>query len=224
MLARVSVSLDQVRARIAEAAARAGRNAEAVRLVVVTKGQSPAAVRHLYDQGQRDFGENRAQELATKVGELPPDIEWHFVGPLQTNKVRLVRPAVKLLHSLDRRDLVPAWVKGPGVPPPALVQVRIGGEQQKHGVDPSEAVVLCERAVEAGIQVAGLMTIPPLVVEASLARPFFEQLATISEEVRRRLPQARELSMGMTDDFEIAIEAGATIVRIGRAIFAGLPN
>lgn len=224
MLVRASVSLDQVRARIAAAADRSGRQVETVRLVVVSKGQSPAAIRRLYEVGQRDFGENRAQELAAKVGELPSDIVWHFVGPLQTNKVRVVRPAVQLLHSLDRPDLVGAWVKGPGAPPPVLVQVRIGGEASKQGVEPAEALGLCELAVEAGIEVAGLMTIPPPVADASQARSFFEQLASISAEVRRRVPRADELSMGMTDDFEVAVEAGATIVRIGRAIFEELPN
>ena len=113
------MSLEAVRTRIAEAAMRAGRQPESVRLVVVSKGQSPEAIQELYEQGQRDFGENRAQELSGKVGQLPSDIRWHFVGPLQTNKVRMVRPAVDLLHSLDRIDLVEPWVKGPGSPPPA---------------------------------------------------------------------------------------------------------
>ena len=118
---------------------------------MVSKGQSPEAIQELYEQGQRDFGENRAQELSGKVGQLPSDIRWHFVGPLQTNKVRMVRPAVDLLHSLDRIDLVEPWVKGPGSPPPAIIQVKIGGEAQKHGVEPAGAGHLCERAIAAGI-------------------------------------------------------------------------
>jgi len=218
------VSLQSVRARIGAAAQRAGRSSDSVRLVVVSKGQTPAAIRNVYDQGQRDFGENRAQELAGKVDQLPGDIIWHFVGPLQTNKVRIVRPAVALLHSLDREDLIPAWVKGSGTPPPALIQVRIGGEVQKHGVNPEEALALCERAGAAGIEVAGLMTIPPPVGRPEEARHFFEELVAVSQRVQDTIPTARELSMGMTDDFEVAIEAGATIVRIGRAIFAELPN
>lgn len=218
------MSLQTVRARIAAAAERAGRSRDSVRLVVVSKGQTPTTIRNLYDQGQRDFGENRAQELAVKVDQLPSDIVWHFVGPLQTNKVRIVRPAVALLHSLDREDLIPAWVKGSGAPPPVLIQVRIGAEAQKQGVNPEDALGLCERACAAGIDVAGLMTIPPLVVAAEEARPFFEELVAVSHEVQQKLPTAREISMGMTDDFEVAVEAGATIVRIGRAIFAELPN
>lgn len=218
------MSLESVKERIAGAAERAGRRPDSVRLVVVTKGQTPTAIRGLYDQGQREFGENRAQELAAKVEQLPGDIVWHFVGPLQTNKVRLVRPVVTLLHSLDREDLIPAWVKGPGSPPPALVQVRIGGEAQKHGVDPEKAIGLCEQAQAAGIEVAGVMTIPPLVGRPEAARPFFDQLVAVSKAVGKRMPGAQEISMGMTDDFEVAIETGATIVRIGRAIFAELPN
>ncbi|HJU51404.1 MAG TPA: YggS family pyridoxal phosphate-dependent enzyme [Acidimicrobiia bacterium] len=218
------MSLEAVKERIARAAERAGRNLDSVRLVVVSKGQTPSAIKRLYDRGQREFGENRAQELAAKVDQLPSDIIWHFVGPLQTNKVRLVRPIVTLLHSLDRADLIPAWVKGPGSPPAALIQVRIGGETQKHGVDPEGAMRLCEQAQAAGIEVAGVMTIPPVVDHPEEARPFFDQLVAVSEQLAKSMPQAREISMGMTDDFEVAIEAGATIVRIGRAIFAELPN
>ncbi|MGH8957545.1 MAG: YggS family pyridoxal phosphate-dependent enzyme [Acidimicrobiia bacterium] len=218
------MSLESVKERIARASERGGRRPDSIRLVVVSKGQTPDAIRKLYDQGHRDFGENRAQELAAKVDQLPADIVWHFVGPLQTNKVRMVRPAVRLLHSLDREDLIPAWVKGPGAPPPALVQVRIGGEAQKHGVDPEGALTLGERARAAGIDVVGLMTIPPVPERPEAARLFFDQLVSVSREVRETIPTAREISMGMTDDFEVAIEAGATIVRIGRAIFAELPN
>ena len=218
------MSLEAVRTRIAEAAMRAGRQPESVQLVVVSKGQSPEAIQELYEQGQRDFGENRAQELSAKVSQLPSDIRWHFVGPLQTNKVRMVRPAADLLHSLDRIDLVEPWVKGPGSPPPALIQVKIGGEAQKHGVEPAGAGHLCERAIAAGIEVIGLMTIPPLVADPQQARPYFDELVAISSELQRPFPAVRELSMGMTDDFEVAIAAGATIVRIGRAIFGALPN
>ena len=218
------MSLDSVKGRIARAAERAGRKPESIRLVVVSKGQRPAVIRDLYEQGHRDFGENRAQELAAKVDQLPSDIVWHFVGPLQTNKVRMVRPAVDLLHSLDREAVIPAWVKGPGSPPPVLIQVRIGGEAQKHGVEPEGALQLCEQVQAAGIEVAGLMTIPPPVERPEQARPFFEQLVSVSDALQKSMPAARETSMGMTDDFEVAIEAGATIVRIGRAIFAELPN
>jgi len=216
--------LDSVRARIARAAESVGRPPESVTLVVVTKERPVEEIGALYSQGQKHFGENRAQELAAKVDRLPSDITWHFIGPLQTNKVRIVRPIVGMLHSLDRPELGPAWVKGPGSPPPVLVQVRIGGEVQKHGVDPGQAVGLCLKARALGIEVKGLMAIPPQVAAPEEAAPYFRQLAEIGAEVTQLIPDASELSMGMTDDFEVAVAAGATIVRVGRAIFGPVPN
>jgi len=216
--------LDHARSRIAAAARAAGRSPEAVRLVVVTKGQSVEVVNTLYQQGQRDFAENRAQELAAKVGLLPADITWHFVGPLQTNKVRLVRPVASLLHSLDRLELAAAWVKGPGTPPPALVQVRLGGETTKQGVEPAEALTFARQASDLGIEIAGLMTIPPPLDDPEVARSHFRQLALLGTELMDVLPAASALSMGMSDDYELAIAAGATIVRVGRAIFGPVPN
>jgi len=191
-----------------------------VTLVIVTKGQSVATIRALYERGEREFGENRAQELAVKVDRLPPDIRWHFVGPLQSNKVRIVRPNVSLLHSLDRPELGPAWVKGPGLAPPALLQVNIGGEPQKHGVDPTEVVRVSGELIAIGVDLVGLMAIPPLVAPAEASRPFFRELKRLGQQLRDVDPGASALSMGMTDDFEVAIEEGATLVRVGRAIFS----
>lgn len=218
------MSLVQVRERIASAAESAGRAPEEVTLVVVSKERSVVEIAGLYEQGHRHFGENRAQELAAKVGELPNDITWHFVGPLQTNKVRIVRPIVRWLHSLDREELLAAWVKGPGKPPSVLIQVRIGGEVSKHGVDPEAAVAFGLRATAVGIEVKGVMAIPPPVAESSEAAPSFRQLAAIGADLARSIPGATEVSMGMSDDFETAIVAGATIVRVGRAIFEPVPN
>jgi pyridoxal phosphate enzyme (YggS family) len=218
------MSLESVKERIALAAQAAGRAPDSVTLVVVTKERTKEQIEQLYRLGHRHFGENRAQELAAKVGQLPDDIVWHFIGPLQTNKVRIVRPIVRLLHSLDRDDLIPAWVKGPGSPPGALIQVRIGGEESKHGVEPTDAVSFAEKAALAGIDVQGVMAIPPAVSEPRLATPFFLELATIGADLARVLPGATELSMGMSDDFEAAVAAGATIVRVGRAIFEPVPN
>lgn len=218
------MSLVQVRERIVSAAESVGRAPEEVTLVVVSKARSVDEIAELYEQGHRHFGENRAQELAAKVDELPNDITWHFVGPLQTNKVRIVRPIVRWLHSLDREELLAAWVKGPAKPPPALIQVRIGGEVTKHGVDPESAVAFGLRATAVGIEVKGVMAIPPAVAESSEAAPSFRQLAAIGADLARSIPGATEVSMGMSDDFEIAVVAGATIVRVGRAIFEPVPN
>lgn len=213
------MSLGSVLERVANAAARSGRNQDEIRVVVVSKGRSVEEILSLYAVGHRHFGENRAQELAAKVGLVPDDVQWHFVGPLQTNKVRLVRSATALLHSLDRVDLARAWIKGPGLPPRALLQVNIGREPQKQGVDPEETADVFSYLMDLGVPLDGVMAIPPFASDPEDARPFFNALARLSERVRHFRPQATEISMGMTDDFEVAIEEGATFIRVGRAIF-----
>jgi PLP dependent protein len=205
--------------RVAAAAERAGRCLDDITVMVVSKGHSNEDIRRIYDLGQRDFGENRAQELAAKTVDLPDDIRWHFIGPLQSNKVRIVRPVACLLHSFDRDDLGRAWLKGPGVAPPVLLQVNVGREPQKHGFDPADVMAACGRAVALGLDVRGLMAIPPLVDRADEARPFFRLLRELRDEAASHHPAVRQLSMGMTDDFEVAVEEGATIIRPGRAIF-----
>lgn len=214
------MSLESVRKRINAAAARAGRPSDEITLVIVSKGQSVETIKTLHDQGERDFGENRAQELASKVDLLPTDIRWHFVGPLQSNKVRIVRPIVALLHSLDRSELGPAWIKGPGLAPPALLQVNIGGEPQKHGVNPDDAIRIFGDLIELGVDLQGLMAIPPAVEQAEAARTHFAAMRRLATLVASNYPGRDSLSMGMTDDFEVAVEEGATFVRVGRAIFS----
>ena len=205
--------------RIAAAAKRVGRDPADVTLVVVGKGQPVSALRALYDEGHRDFGENRAQELVAKVEQLPADVRWHFIGPLQSNKVRLVRPVVRLLHSFDRLDLASAWVKGPGLPPPVLVQVNIGDEPQKHGVRPEATREVVAELEAKGVPVRGLMAIPPLVDDPEESRVHYRRMASLLVELQQAHPFLKELSMGMTDDFEVAVEEGATFLRVGRAIF-----
>ncbi len=187
-----------------------------VTLVAVTKGRSLEAIRDLYDAGHRDFGENRAQELAAKAPELPSDIRWHFVGPLQRNKVSVIRPLVTLLHSLDRTQLAAAWVRDGAHAPPALLEVNLGEEPQKHGFSPDEAGAGADEIVEMGVDLRGVMSIPPAGLHPGA---FFEQLVGLRDELRRKHPQVVEVSAGMTDDFEEAIRAGATTIRVGRAIF-----
>ncbi len=190
-----------------------------VTVVAVTKNQPLERVLEVYQLGHRDFGENRAQDLAKKAAELPGDIRWHFIGPLQTNKVRSVRPLVTLLHSLDRESLALAWLKGNGLPPPVLVQVNIGDEPQKSGVGEDQVVSLVDTAVELGLDVRGLMAIPPIPESPENSRHHFRRLRIVGEKVRERHPGVTELSMGMTDDFTVAIEEGASMIRVGRAIF-----
>jgi pyridoxal phosphate enzyme (YggS family) len=211
--------LSEITERAAAAAARAGRDPGEVTVVAVSKIASDEQVLALHAEGHRDFGENRAAELAERAPRLPGDIRWHFIGRLQGNKVRRVRPVTHLLHSMDRPDLVGYWAKGPGPPPPALLQVNVAGEDRKAGVPPEEAAAVLERAAGLGMEVRGLMTIAPLAADAEEARPVFRALAGLREHLAERWPGLTELSMGMTDDFEVAVEEGATLLRVGRAIF-----
>lgn len=213
------LNLDATMERVASAAARVGRSQEGITVVAVGKTFEPAVLKTAYEAGHRDFGENRAQELARKAPTLPDDVSWHFIGPLQRNKVRLVRPTGALLHSLDRVSLAESWLKGPGRPPAALVEVNIGEEQQKAGIHPDQAVDMVGTFVELGVEVRGIMAIPPRVESPEEARPFFAAMARLGADIQAFYPEVQHLSMGMSDDFEVAIEEGATIVRIGRAIF-----
>jgi PLP dependent protein len=215
----MAAGLTRVRERVAAAAERSGRDPHDIVIVGVSKYAHDDAVRSAYEAGLRDFAENRAAELADRSGLLPGDARWHFVGRLQTNKVRLVRPVAHLLHSLDRPGLCAAWVKGPGAPPPVLVQVNVSGEPQKAGVAPEGAAALVETAASMGIPVVGLMTMAPLHPDPEASRPVFAELAVLRDRLRRHHAGVVELSMGMTDDFEVAVEEGATILRVGRAIF-----
>jgi PLP dependent protein len=215
----VADRLAAVRRRLAQAASRAGRAPDEITLVAVSKGHGVEAVRAAYDAGQRDFGENRAAELAAKAPLLPGDIRWHFIGTLQRRKVPLARPHTTLLHSLDRLSLVAAWSRGDGRAPPALVQVNVAGESQKHGVAPGDIPALLASAAAAGITCRGLMLIPPQPEQPEQSRPWFSQLAELRARLLPTWPFLTELSMGMTDDFEVAVSEGATLIRVGRAIF-----
>lgn len=210
--------LNEVQRRIGAAARAAGRSVDEVRLVAISKGRTVDEIMAVYEQGHREFGENRAHELAEKAPQLPDDIVWHFVGTLQRRQAKLARPYTTLLHSLDRPALVDTWAREPHAPP-ALVQVNLAEEPQKHGARVGEVEPLLERAARVGLACIGLMLIPPLPERAEDSRPWFRELARLRDDLSERWPALRELSMGMTDDFEVAVEEGATLVRVGRAIF-----
>jgi pyridoxal phosphate enzyme (YggS family) len=205
--------LREVRARIAHAARNAGRAPDDVRLVAVSKEHPPAAVAQALDAGQVDFGENRAQELLAKAELLDAHVPrpcWHFVGRLQRNKVRLVAPHVVWWHSIDRAELGTELARfAPGAR--VLVQVNVAGEPQKGGCAPADVDALVDRLRADRLEVCGLMTVPP---EHADPRPHFAALRSLGERLG-----LRELSMGMTADFEVAIGEGATIVRVGSAVF-----
>lgn len=213
------MSYEDVRERMASAAGRAGRDESSIRLVAVSKAKSVSDIEEVYSLGHRDFGENRAQEMAEKAARLPGDIRWHFVGGLQTNKARLIRPITHLLHSMDRNSLAAAWAKGSGLPPPVLLQVNTGQEIQKSGAAPAEAGRILDEVAGLGIEVLGLMAIPPLSEDPEAQRPQFAMLRDLRDRLSVAHPSLTELSMGMTDDFEVAIEEGSTVIRVGRAIF-----
>lgn len=213
--------LDQVRARIEAALRASGRPPGAVRLIAVSKNHPASAVREAYQAGQRDFGENYAQELVAKARELADltDLRWHFIGHLQSNKAKVVVPFVCMVHTVDSISLARELAKRatPGSKLSVLVEVNVAGEPQKHGVSTSQLreMLDCIRS-EPALQLSGLMTIPPAAPDE--ARAAFVALAELSRTVGAP-SELSELSMGMSDDLELAIAAGSTMVRVGTAIF-----
>ncbi len=206
----VADRLAEVRRRVADAARRSGRNPSAVRIVVVTKGVPPPVMQAALDAGATDLGENRAQELLAKASELAARPTWHFIGRLQRNKVAALAPLVDLWQSVDRIELgraIAGRVPGAAV----LAEVNVAEDPAKAGVAPAAAAALVDGLRSEGLAVGGLMTIPAAGRDP---RPAFAALAALAD----RLGLA-EVSMGMSDDFETAVEEGATIVRVGRAIF-----
>jgi pyridoxal phosphate enzyme (YggS family) len=194
-----------------------------VTLVAVAKTFSADRVREALASGAQAIGENRAQELKEKAAALGTDIDWHFIGHLQTNKVRHVVGVATLIHSVDRFGLAEAIARRArslDLIQDVLIEVNIAGEAAKGGVEPPATPVLAEEiAALDGVQVTGVMAMPPATEDPEASRPYFRQLRAIGAEVAARVPGATALSMGMTRDFEVAIEEGATLVRVGRAIF-----
>lgn len=217
------MSWERIRERIAAAALRAGRKPEEITLLVVTKGQPVEKIQALFEKGQRLFGENRVQELLAKKPRLPQEIEWHLIGPLQTNKVKAILPHIRLLHSLDRESLLRELVKRATGPVSCLIEVKIAQEATKHGVAPEGLFPLVEAALaEPAIRLEGLMGIASLTEDPAQVRREFRRLYQLFMELGGRYPEAplTTLSMGMSGDFEIAVEEGSTLVRVGSAVFA----
>jgi PLP dependent protein len=224
---RVLANLKEVRDRIASAAQRSGRTADAVRLVAVTKTVGEDLIRVLVGAGQRDLGENRAQQLrdrARALRDLP--IAWHMIGRLQRKNVKYVVPVATMIHSVDSPDLAEEIGKRArlAVAGTATCLLEINsGEEQKGGAAHDDAARLASAiAATAGINLVGLMTMAPLVEDAETVRPVFARLRELMARLNREADLPRpltELSMGMTQDYEVAVEEGATIVRIGTALF-----
>lgn len=217
-------NLEAVHARIAAACARAGRAPDAVRLLAVSKTYGPDAVRAAAAAGQRWFGENRVQEAAAKIPECPGNLAWHLIGHLQSNKAALAARLFDWVHSVDSAKLLETLDRHAaeaGRTLRALVQVNVSGERSKSGLAPAavpDVLALAPRL--RNVQIAGLMTIPPLAADPETARPFFRKLRKLRGEWAAATGlDLAELSMGMTHDLEVAIEEGATVVRVGTGIF-----
>ena len=223
----IASNLADIRARITSAAQSAGRDPTSVRLIAVSKTFPIEAVREAYAAGQREFGENRVQEGLQKIdGSADLSIRWHLLGHLQTNKARKAASAFAMIQSVDSVELLHKLDRGAadeGRGPELLIQVDLAGEATKFGAPPAEVPRLFEAAAACrAARVVGLMTLPPLPDTPEDARRWFRQLRELRDGwLASGVPAAllRELSMGMSGDFEVAIQEGATIVRVGTAIF-----
>lgn len=217
----VALSVERVRGTIDEAATGAGRDPSGVTLIAVSKGFAAAAIKRAVAAGQQDFGENRVQDLAGKSAELGPGIAWHFVGRLQRNKVRQVLNTAAVIHSVDRLELGAEINRRAVRPVRVLLEVNVTGEPQKGGVEPEELPRLVESLLQMpNLEVIGLMTMARKAGDSELARPYFRELARLRDElVQGYSAMIHHLSMGMSQDYRVAVQEGATMVRVGEAIF-----
>ena len=224
-------NLEEVRGRIAAACQRVGRDPQDVRLVAVTKSVSVALIRELIELGQTDLGENRPQQLASRAAALPRPVTWHFIGHLQRNKVEMTLPIAHWIHSVDSLrllDSLAAQAKKSGIIPRVLLEVNVSGEASKGGFSPDElASAWDDIAGREFLSISGLMTMAPLAEDAESVRPVFRSLREFRDRLNERSSRGEsltELSMGMSGDFEVAVEEGATMVRIGSRLFEGLSD
>jgi pyridoxal phosphate enzyme (YggS family) len=226
----VAVRLTAVRRRIVAAAGSAGRDPSSVRLVAVSKTFPIEAVREAYAEGQRDFGENRVQEALRKIDASRdlPGLRWHLIGHLQTNKARKASPAFAVIQSVDSLELLGKLdeaAEAAGTAPELLIQVDLAREATKFGIPEAEVPRLFDRATACrAVRVVGLMTLPPASATPEDARPWFRRLRELRDQwLDAGVPgqMLRQLSMGMSGDLEIAVQEGATLVRVGTAIFGG---
>ena len=226
----IAENLARVRERIQEAARRSGRDPERVRLVAVSKTVDPERARQAVEAGAKILGENYVQEAQKKIEVLGHEISWHFIGHLQMNKAKVAVHLFDLIHAVDSINLaqeLDRQAKLQGKVLPVLLQINIGGEATKFGAQEKEILLLAEKlSAMAGIEVKGLMTMPPFFEDPEASRPYFVELRKLGERLaQQKIPRisTEELSMGMSNDFEVAVEEGATLVRVGTAIFGPRP-
>lgn len=220
-MSTLRANLIALQERIGSVCARIGRDPNAIRLVAVSKGIPTERIREAYDCGLRAFGENYWQEAREKISLLPSDIEWHFIGHLQTNKVKHVVGRFHLLHVVDRVSLmqeIQRVASNRGIIQPVLIEVRLSDEATRAGVPPDETLALAEAVLQQpNLSLQGLMGIAPLTDDEPRIRQAFRTLRQLFEQLPE--PNRRWLSMGMSHDFEIAIEEGSNMLRIGTALF-----
>jgi pyridoxal phosphate enzyme (YggS family) len=228
----IAANIVSVRTVIAEAAQRVGRSPDDVHLVAVSKTKPLEVVKIAYNLGMRDFGENRVQEALEKQAQFAaPDLCWHMIGHVQTNKAQKIAGSFSYIHSIDSLHVAQALQRALEKKQQAdnvatrqaiFLQINVSGEASKEGMAPEETLGLARQIMALSLlDVRGLMTVAPLVDDAEQVRPVFRALRNLRDRLRQDLPDGKweHLSMGMTDDYHVAIEEGATIVRVGRAIF-----
>ena len=219
-------NLKTVEEHVQEACKRAGRSREEVTLIAVSKTKPLEMLQEIYGEGVRDFGENKVQELCDKMEQLPPDIRWHMIGHLQRNKVKYIVGKVALIHSVDTYRLaeeINIQAKKRGIIVPILVEVNIASEETKFGTTAEDAMLLVEEISKLeNVRIKGLMTIAPFVENPEDNRLYFRKIKQLSVDITNKNidnVSMEILSMGMTGDYEVAIEEGATMVRVGTGIF-----
>jgi len=244
MKRKLSDNYKRIRDRIQAACQRSGRDPQNVRLVAVTKMVEVDIIRAAIELGMLDFGERRVPDLIKRAGMInehlsrrrtldpetcPPNPRWHMIGHVQRNKVRPLVPWVDMIHSLDSLRLaeeISEEALKAGRVIPCLIEINVSGEKSKYGIAVGASSYLAEQIVDMpGLSIVGLMTMAPLVEDPEEARPYFRRLREIFEDMKGEgavKPEFRELSMGMTNDFEVAIEEGATMIRVGTGLFEGL--
>ncbi|MCR5452737.1 MAG: YggS family pyridoxal phosphate-dependent enzyme [Lachnospiraceae bacterium] len=224
----VKENYEEIEKRVCAACERAGRDRSEVTLIAVSKTKPLEALKEAYEAGAREFGENKVQELMDKIPELPEDIKWHMIGHLQRNKVKYLAryKNIEMIHSVDSYRLaeeINIHGKKSGRVFPILIEVNAAGEESKFGVAPEETLQLCEEISKLdAVSIKGLMTIAPFVADPQQNRPVFKRMKQLSVDIAAQNIDNVSmdiLSMGMSNDFEVAIEEGATHVRVGTSIF-----
>ncbi len=222
---RIKENVERILERIEKACSRVGRDPKEVKLLAATKTRTPEEIREAYHAGIRLFGENRVQEAKEKIPKLQDiSAEWHMIGHLQTNKAKHAIKLFDVIETIDRESIIielEKRLKKENRKLPVLIEVKVSPEESKHGVEPQKVEQLTEKVLQSeNLKLIGLMTVPPYDENLEIVRKYFQKLRKIKEQLEEKFSiSLPELSMGMSYDFEIAIEEGATIVRIGSAIF-----